>query len=256
MESVLNSSAALAAGMALVEVCDATFGYGRRPVVWAEALCMRRGQCLGMFGPNGVGKSTLVRGLAGLLFPQSGRVIRHAVADGAAGSRPVRFGYLPQHRSLDLNWPMSGFDAAAMAISSCRGLGWIGPVQRRRIGELLRKLEVDSLARMPFARLSGGQQQRLLLAGAMAAEPDVLVLDEPTDGLDVKSRQTLLEVLRSGAASGLATVMISHDVEDLLFFADRIAWLHVGAELDAPSTVELITPAALAQRVTHARQAT
>lgn len=97
--------------------------------------------------------------------------------------------------------------------------------------------------------MSGGQQQRLLLAGALAARPQLLVLDEPTDGLDVKSRQSLLQRLRELAAGGLCTVLISHDVEDLLFLCDAIALVHAADEVGQPSHVELIPPKALAGRL-------
>src|SRR5207302_10678804 len=120
-----------------------------------------------------------------------------------------------------------GLDAAAMAVSAVRFLGRIGRKDATRVREAMTRMDVHALARRPFAKLSGGQQQRLLLAGALAAEPTVLVLDEPTDGLDVRSRQTLLSLLRDlTAAGGLCTAIISHEVEDLLYLCDEVAWLH------------------------------
>src|SRR4051794_36226426 len=96
----------------LVEISGATFGYGRKPVVQVQALALHAGRCLGVFGPNGSGKTTLVRGLTGLLKPLSGSVTR--------GEGAQRFGYLPQQRAMELHWPMTGFDAAAMALSALR----------------------------------------------------------------------------------------------------------------------------------------
>jgi ABC-type Mn2+/Zn2+ transport system ATPase subunit len=231
-----------------VHVDRASFGYSDRPVVEVDDLRLLPARCLGIFGPNGSGKTTLIRGATGLLAPLSGRVLRPS---------GVRFGYLPQHRAMELHWPMTGFDAAAIATSARRPLGWIGrwiAPDSGLIRDAMSRLGVDSLARRPFARLSGGQQQRLLLAGALAAEPNVLVLDEPTDGLDVASRRGLLELLAEYTAGGLCTVIISHEVEDLLQLCHEVAWLHAAQVEGGVSTVELIQPGELAARMLQTRR--
>jgi len=229
-----------ATGM-LVELKHAAFGYGARPIVRAESIELRASSCLGIFGPNGSGKSTLVRGLMGLIRPMRGEV-RHA-AD-------VRFGYLPQHRALELHWPMSGLDAAGLAISARRRFGWIGGgVGLRQLRERMRLLGVVDLAPRPFAQLSGGQQQRLLLAGALAAEPNVLVLDEPTDGLDLHSRQILLDTLQAEVArGGLCVVLVSHEIDDLLQACGEVADVRPGDEEGQPSHVERISTKELTAR--------
>jgi zinc transport system ATP-binding protein len=229
----------------LVELKHATFGYGLRPVVQTDELSVSAGGCLGIFGPNGSGKTTLVRGMTGLLPPLSGRVSRAPSA---------RFSYLPQHRALERHWPMSGLDAAALAVSARSRFGWIGK-QMRHVQAAMEKMGVAELSQAQFAKLSGGQQQRVLLAGALAAEPTVLVLDEPTDGLDVHSRQSLLAYLRGQMGEGLALVIITHEVEDLLYLADNVAWLHPGQEAGEASDVEIINPVELARRMTRARGA-
>lgn len=228
----------------LIEIQQAIFGYRDRAVVRVEKLHLHAGRCLGVFGPNGAGKTTLVRGLVGLLKPFSGSIIRKS---------DLRFGYLPQHRTMDLNWPMTGLDAASMAISARKRFGWMGS-NTNQVRDAMKALGVADLAHQPFARLSGGQQQRLLLAGSLAADPEVLVLDEPTDGLDVRSRRLLLDLLREQTAAGVSTVMISHEVEDLLHLADEVAWLHPGDDPTDPSHVEVIAPTQLAERVTHAKR--
>ena len=225
----------------LIRVDNATFGYGGRPVVRVDSLELRAGRCVGVFGPNGAGKTTLVRGVTGLLPPLSGDVRR--AADVA-----LRFGYIPQHRALELHWPMTGLDAAAMATSAGRWFGRIGTA-RQAIHDSMRRLGVNDLASRSFAKLSGGQQQRILLAGALAAEPNVLVLDEPTDGLDVHSRHALLDLLADCTARGLSTVIISHEMEDLMQLCHEIAWLHAADEPGAPSRVELIAPGDMAGRM-------
>jgi ABC-type Mn2+/Zn2+ transport system ATPase subunit len=215
----------------LIELTDCTFGYARQPIVRADRLHVDAGRCLGIYGPNGSGKTTLVRGLTGLIRPLAGQVVR------APG---VRFGYLPQHRALGLHWPMTALDAAAMPSSALTWLGWVGRSRRRRVRESMAALEVGQLARRRFAQLSGGQQQRVLLAGVLAVDPTVLLLDEPTDGLDVHSRQLLLGALARATESGIGTVLISHDVDDVAELCHEVALVHPAAEAGEPSVVEVV----------------
>lgn len=236
----MTSRPETAPGRMLIRLGNATFGYAGRAVVRADLLGIDAGHCCGVFGPNGSGKSTLIRGLTGLLPPLTGSVT-HAP--------DTRFGYVPQYRGVDLLWPMSGFDVAAIATSTQSTFGWISREARTRIREAMGRLGVSPLASRPFATLSGGQQQRLLLAGALATSPDVLVLDEPTDGLDVGSRATLLDLLGTLKREGLAVVMISHEVEDLLEVCEQVAWLHAAERAGGVSTVESIDAAAMADRV-------
>lgn len=230
----------------LIELNNATFGYRRVPVVQVQRIITQPGRCLGIFGPNGAGKTTLVRGLMGLLPPLAGQV-RHAST--------TRIGYVAQHRALELHWPMTGGDVASMGVSARRRFGWVTSASAA-VQSAMQELRVDHLAGRPFASLSGGQQQRLIVAGALADVPNVLVLDEPTDGLDVHSRAGFLEVLRARMAGGLSVALISHEIDDLAEIADEVAWLHPGAEAGEPSQVELVSPAELSQRLTRVRKTT
>src|SRR5436309_15255035 len=105
----------------LIEVPQAVFGYGKRRVVRVENLQLHQWRSLGLFGPNGSGKTTLIRGLMGLITQMDGQVIRHR--------DDLRFGYLPQHRNLDHTWPMSGLDAATLAVSAQTHVGRVGRVR-------------------------------------------------------------------------------------------------------------------------------
>jgi zinc transport system ATP-binding protein len=229
----------------LIEVKNATFGYDHRPVVQLHSLQLHAGQCLGMFGPNGSGKTTLVRGITGLLDPMSGQVVR---------TPNLRLGYLPQHRGMELHWPMSALDAASMALSAQRRLGLIDDACLKIIFDKLGVLEVGDLAHQRLASLSGGQQQRVLLAGALAAKPTFLVLDEPTEGLDVRSRTILIRALRKAAEDGLCTIMISHAIDDLIALCEQVAWLHAADDPEDPTQVEVVATREMAERVTHMRQ--
>lgn len=229
----------------LVELIDCAFGYTPgKPVVRVEgAVRLEAGGCIGVFGPNGAGKTTLVRGLLGLLAPMSGRVHRDPAA---------RRGYLPQHRAIDMGWPMSARDAATLASSARRRFGWaFGCAQR--VTRSMESLDVAGLASQPFAKLSGGQQQRVLLAGALADDPHLIVLDEPTDGLDVASRDVLLRVLRDAIGNGLAGVVVSHDVDDIEALCQGALWLEPARVPGSPSIAHLVAVASLRERLTAGR---
>ncbi len=239
----------------LIEVDDAVFGYGGRAVVRVHRMEVQRGKCMGIFGPTGAGKTTLVRGITGLLPPISG-LVKHEPSRGRAGEGAVtygkpgamRIGYLQQHRGMELHWPMTALDAASLPVSAQRPFGWLGSLSERVL-MMMRRLKIDHLAPRSFADLSGGQQQRVLLAGALACEPTVLVLDEPTDGLDVRSTQELLDLLRQFIAEGVAMLVISHEADDLMQIANDIAWLHPAEQFGQASRVEIVTPQSLAERL-------
>jgi zinc/manganese transport system ATP-binding protein len=230
----------------LVELADCTFGYvPNHPVVRVEGTVrLAPRHCLGIFGPNGAGKTTLVRGLLGLLEPMSGVVRRNP---------STRRGYLPQHRGIDLGWPMSARDAATLAASARRRLGWATGC-RDRVTRSMTVLQVAELASRPFAKLSGGQQQRVLLAGALADDPGLLVLDEPTDGLDVASRDLLLRVLRDAIdPGGLGAVVVSHDVDDIVALCGTALWLEPAQEPNEPSVAHEIPGRSLRERLAAGR---
>ena len=229
----------------LIDVIDAEFGYGQRTIVRAGSLRVKAGQCLGLYGPNGVGKSTLVRGMVGLLPPLAGRVQRLP---------GLRIGYVPQHRAMELHWPMTGEDVASLSISAHRRFGWVGAA-RAAIRRAMAELGVAELGVKAFSALSGGQQQRLILAGALADDPGVLVLDEPTDGLDVANRALFIDVLRQRKRVGMGLVLISHELEDLMELADEVAWIHPGEQAGMSSRVELVEPGRISQTAAYATAA-
>ena len=229
--------------MPLVQLHNASFGYRRRTVVAGVSCAVNAGQCLGIYGPNGVGKSTLLRGMTGLLRPLASAI------DVAPGTR---FGYLPQQRVGESHWPMTAFDAASMATSAQTRFGFLGGRQADVLNQM-GDLGVADLARRPFYQLSGGQQQRVLLAGALAAEPSVLVLDEPMSGVDAGARQLLIDHLSDAKAKGLAILVVSHDVTDLLALADKALLLEPAAEAGRPANATLIAADEIVDRLTAGR---
>lgn len=221
---------------ALIEFRNATLGYGRRSVILEDVnLQVDRGEFLGIVGPNGSGKTTLLRTLLGLLKPVSGTVRI------GAGER-IRYGYVPQRETVDSLFPIPVRDIVLMG-----RYGRIGPVRRpgRRDHEIaMRCLEhvgIADLAKRSYRDLSGGQKQRALIARALATEPDLLVLDEPTNGMDVASEHLLLELVSTlHVEDRLTVILVSHLLANVANIAHRIAII-AGGRVDEGPREEMLT---------------
>jgi ABC-type Mn2+/Zn2+ transport system ATPase subunit len=213
----------------LITLSNSLLGYRNHPILRVPHLALHPNTCLGIHGPNGSGKTTLLKTLAGLLKPLSGTVQR---------APNLNLAYLPQSRAFDSAWPMTAFDAAALPASARTPFGWLRRSKQLVLDQMTR-LDVATLANRPFAKLSGGQQQRVLLAGVLATQPHLLLLDEPTDGLDHHSRLQFLQTLKGAKSTGLCIVFITHDPEDLTDLADETAHLHVPEDETHPATLQL-----------------
>ena len=199
----------------VLELRGAAFGYRRRPVLTGVDLTVQRGEVLAVRGPNGAGKSTLVRGLLGLSEVLAGEVRVFGQPRGQFRDWQ-RVGYVPQRSTVVGSVPVT----VRELVSSGR-LGRVGPW--RRFGEADRcavdcALDGVGLAgfdRRPVAELSGGQQRRALVARALAGDPELLVLDEPTAGVDADNQRVLAATLGGLAATGISVVVVVHEVGPL-----------------------------------------
>jgi len=180
-------------------------GYHRRRILPPVDLAIRRGTFLGIVGPNGSGKTTLVRTMLGLIPPVTGRVVHPS-------GRPPRFGYVPQRAESERSFPATTLDMVLMGRYPRVGLGRrVGAKDRDAARAALGKVGLAGLEARPLHTLSGGQRQRALIARALTSAPEVLVLDEPTTGMDLVAERallTLVETLRT--EMDLGVVMISH----------------------------------------------
>ena len=189
----------------------AAFGYAGRTRVSGLSLEIPQGAAVALIGPNGSGKSTLLRGILGLAEITSGEI-------EVLGTDPVRarrrIGTLPQADSRDAELPLTLRQVVTMGLY--RSLGPIRPVGRAgraAVDQALARVGLAALASQRFGELSGGQQQRGILARALAADPQLLLLDEPFNGLDRENRDTLLELVRELRAEGRTVIVSTHDLE-------------------------------------------
>jgi zinc transport system ATP-binding protein len=190
--------------------------YGAEAVVDDVSLCVHNGEFVGLIGPNGAGKTTLLRAMLGLIKPTAGLV---AVAPQS------RIGYIPQRSAMhDSQIPISVLEVAML-----------GTRNKAKAMTALHNVGMADASQRPYAQLSGGQQQRVSIAKALASDPNILVLDEPTTGIDEQSQTEFYDVLRNLQQQGLAIIMVSHDVDAVLRLVTRVVCLNRTVLYDGPA---------------------
>ena len=200
-------------------------GYDRQVVLPDVKLALKRGSFTGLLGANGSGKSTLIKTLLGIIPPLAGTFAFAPVN----GLQPV-LGYMPQRESLDPIYLLSSFEVVLMGVCGRVGAGQIiNKTERDWARQCMAETGATSLASKLFSRLSGGQKQRVLMARALATKPDLLVLDEPTAGIDPNATRSIMEVLKRIHEQHRQTVlMVSHDLTTIRQYAHDVIWLHEG----------------------------
>ncbi len=193
---------------ALISVSDLTVRFGATATLDGVSLTVRPGEIVTVIGPNGAGKTTLLRVVLGLSKPDSGRVSRRS---------RLRIGYMPQSIAID--------DTLPLTVRRFLDLG--GRVAKGRRSEVLENVGVRPLLDQPLQRISGGEMQRVLLARALLREPELLVLDEPAQGLDVTGQADLYELIgQLRGQLGCGVLMVSHDLHLVMAAADRVVCLN------------------------------
>ena len=206
-----------------VELCGVCFSHVRGTPVLADVdLTVRPGEHLAVVGPNGGGKTTLLRLLLGLLQPTSGKI---EVFGGAPAEMRPRVGYVPQHSAVDVSVPASVLDVVLMG--SLRRSPWalrFGRQDRERAREALDRVGLSPMADCRLCELSGGQCQRVLVARALISEPDLLLLDEPTAGVDAEHEAAIMTSLFD--LGDAAVILVSHDEGLVAAHFDRAIQVH------------------------------
>ncbi|MEO7119356.1 MAG: metal ABC transporter ATP-binding protein [Candidatus Limnocylindrales bacterium] len=205
----------------LVRWQHVTCGYDREPVLHDLDLSIARGAFVGVVGPSGAGKTTLLRSIVGAVPRIEGRI---SVGGRDVGSGPSsRVGWVPQLETVDWNFPATVREVVLMGRWSNRSWqAWPTRADREKVDGLLERLGIGGLGNRHIRMLSGGQQQRVFLARAMIGDPELLLLDEPTSGVDIKTRDDVLHLLADLNKDGVTIILTTHELNSV---AAHLPWV-------------------------------
>ncbi|MDX6470697.1 MAG: zinc/manganese transport system ATP-binding protein [Gaiellaceae bacterium] len=204
--------------------------------IWSElTLSVAHGEFVAILGPNGAGKSTLIKAVLGLLPLAAGSA---SVLGRPPGEARQRIGYLPQRRNFDAGTRIRGIDIVSLGLDGAR---WGIPIpglpsrarEAARVAEVLELVGAAGYARKPIGELSGGEQQRLLIAQALVRRPELLVLDEPLDSLDLPNQAAVAALVRRICREeNVAVLLVAHDINPILSYLDRVVYIAGGTAVE------------------------
>ena len=228
---------------AIISFDNLRIGYQGRALLDDISLAIEAGSFTSILGTNGSGKSTMLKTLLGLIPPLSGGIRLRMNGAGA----PV-FGYVPQSMELDGLYPLTGFDVAVMgSYGRTRPGRRVSGLERAFVKQCLAAAGADGFAEGRFAELSGGQKQRVLIARALVTRPDVLVLDEPTAGVDAAATNAVLEFIAAvHKEKRITVILVTHDLSLVRLHSQYVIWLHRGKILHG-ATADMLTPERMAE---------
>jgi zinc/manganese transport system ATP-binding protein/zinc transport system ATP-binding protein len=210
----------LGAERAIIDLRNLTAGYGREVVLEDVSMRVSEGDFVGLLGPSGSGKTTLLRAILGATTVHSGEIFVYG--EKVNGRRP-RVGYVPQLETVDWNFPATVEEVVMMGRTMEGGyFPWHRKSDRERAREIMERLGIGDLAKRHIRQLSGGQQQRVFLARALIGSPKLLLLDEPTSGVDIRTRDDVLHLLDELNHEGVTVVLTTHELNAV---AAHLPWV-------------------------------
>jgi zinc transport system ATP-binding protein len=217
-----------------VELTDVDFGYTATPVLTDISLRVDAGEYVAIVGPNGSGKSTLLKLVLGLLSPDEGsaRLFGEAATSFDDGAR---IGYVAQQASASKEMPITVREVVKMGRFAHVGFGRLGEADWAIVDDALDTVGMTPFANRRITQLSGGQRQRAFIARALASEAELLVLDEPTVGVDVESVDAFYDLLERLNEEGITVLLIEHDIGAVVEHADRVVCLNRELYFDGPT---------------------
>jgi ABC-type Mn2+/Zn2+ transport system ATPase subunit len=219
----------------LIRLSGVTISYDRAPVLSDVTLEITEQSFTGVVGPSGAGKTTLLRAMLGTVKPVTGSVTKPA---------DLAVSYVPQLETVNWNFPVTVAECVLMSRTTGRALPWASRAEKAEVHRVLDRLGIAELAHRHIRELSGGQQQRMFLARALVQRPRVVLLDEPTSGVDVSTRHEVLHLLADLHAEGIGIVLTTHDLNGMAAHLPHL--ICVNQRIVAAGTpAEVITPIVL-----------
>jgi zinc transport system ATP-binding protein len=213
---------------------NVSFSYDNTPVLENVSLSIQEGDFVGIFGPNGGGKTTLLQLIMGFLSPTEGKVSLWNAPPEKALSQ---IGYVPQIARFDKQFPITVEEVVLMGcLSQLSSWGTLKLQHRQLALEALKQVGMESFKDHSFGNLSGGQAQRVLIARALASKPKLLILDEPTASVDPEAEEAILQILTSLKKS-ITILMVTHDLQTIVQKVEKLLCVHRHIHLLSPSEV-------------------
>jgi zinc transport system ATP-binding protein len=208
---------------AVISFKQVSFAYGQTNVLENISVDIDSEEFFGIIGPNAAGKSTMLKLMLGMLKPDSGEIC-------VLGKSPIRacrqIGYVPQYPSFPRNFPIKVIDVVLMGrLGISRGPGGFSRQDRGIADSALQVVEIGELANVAIKELSGGQVQRMLIARALASEPEILVLDEPTANIDIRAEENIFALLKQ-YNQHMTIIVVSHDIAFISAYVNRVGCLN------------------------------
>ena len=229
-------------GESIVRLHDVSCGYGKREVLSGVSLDIMPGDFVGLLGPSGSGKTTLLRTVLGAVDVYRGQVL---VEGTSTDRRRPKVGYVPQLETIDWNFPVTVREAVMMGRTmDNRFLPWYGREDRMLADEMMERLGISHLAPRHIRELSGGQQQRVFLARALVSGPRILLLDEPTSGVDMKTRDDVMHLLHEINHQGITIIMTTHEINAVAVHLPWVICMNGRVLAEGPPS-SVITPETL-----------
>jgi ABC-type Mn2+/Zn2+ transport system ATPase subunit len=212
----------------ILSLSGVTLGYPGVIALSNISFEVKPGEFIGVVGPNGSGKSTLLKGILGLIPVQAGEIRFNGYNHNQLKLIRKRLGYVPQKNKNDINFPALVREVVLMGLYS--QIGWFRQPKKVHHELALKSLAIVGMLdfnERPIGELSGGQQQRVMIARALVANPEILMLDEPTASVDLYAQRTILETLETlNQEQGITILMVSHDINEIVHFCDKILLLN------------------------------